>query len=284
LQFDLFLVLDDADLDFLGLDQLAGFEFLQIIGEVGLGLLHVHGGLVLGDVGLVIALGLGDFGVGGELGLLAGLLGLGGADLGIPVGFGLGDDGVALDLGDAGFAQGIQIALPVADVADGEADDGEAHVGHVAGGHFLDFGGEGVAVLVDFLDGHGAENGAQMALEGLHGDVLDVIHGLAQKLFRRRGDGNIIALDLDLGHAVHAHGHALAGVNLGRLDVNGEQFEGEDVHLFQDGQYEAPAAFDDAEADFAPGAVRLDNGAFSAGNHQHLIGSAFGVAAGVNDG
>ena len=39
LQFDLFLFLDDADLDFLGLDQLAGLEFLQIVGEVGLGLL-----------------------------------------------------------------------------------------------------------------------------------------------------------------------------------------------------------------------------------------------------
>ena len=58
----------------------------------------------MGDVGLVVALGLGDLGIGGELGFLTGLLGLGGADLGIAVGLGLGDDGVALDLGDAGFA------------------------------------------------------------------------------------------------------------------------------------------------------------------------------------
>ena len=123
LQFDLLLLLHDADLDFLGLHQLAGLEFLQIIRQVGLRLLHVHGRLILRDVGLVIALRLGDFRVGQELRLLAGLIRLRGADDGIAISFGLRDDGVAFDLGDARFAQGVEIALRVADVADGEADD-----------------------------------------------------------------------------------------------------------------------------------------------------------------
>ena len=133
----------------------------------------------------------------------------------------------------------------------------KAHVRHVAGGHFLHFGGEGVAVLVNFLHRHRAENRAQMTFERLHGDVLDVVDALAQKLFRRRGDGNVVALDLDLRHAVHLHRHAFARINFRRLHINRQQFEREHVHLFEDRPDEAAAALDDAEADLARRAVRL---------------------------
>jgi hypothetical protein len=122
---------------------------------------------------------------------------------------------------------------------------------HVAGGHFLDLLGEGVAVLVNFLDGHRAENRAQMAFERLHGDVFDVVGALAQELFRRRGDGNVVALDLDLRHAVHLHRHAFAGIDFRRLHINRQQFEREDVHLFEHRPDERAAALDDAEADLA---------------------------------
>ena len=50
LQLDLLLLLDDADLHFFGLHQLAGLEFLQIVSEVGLGFLLIHRGLIAGDV------------------------------------------------------------------------------------------------------------------------------------------------------------------------------------------------------------------------------------------
>ena len=72
---------------------------------------------------------------------------------------------------------------------------------------------------------------------------------LAQKLFRRRGDGNVVALDLDLRHAVHLHRHALARVNFRRLHIDGQQFQREDVHLFDDRPDERAAALDDAKAD-----------------------------------
>ena len=142
LQLDLLLFVNDTDLHLLGLDQLAGLEFLQIVSQVRLRFLLIDGGLEAGDVGLVIALRSRDLGVGEEFRLLSGLRGLRRADHGVAVGFGLGDDGVALDLGDARFAEGVEVALAVADVADGETDDAQAHVGHVAGGDFLDFGGE----------------------------------------------------------------------------------------------------------------------------------------------
>jgi hypothetical protein len=175
-----------------------------------------------------------------EFGLLPGLRGLRGADHRVPVRLGLGDDGVALDLGDARFAQRVQVALAVADVANGEADDAQAHVGHVAGGHFLHLGGEGVAVLVNILHGHGAENGAQMAFQRLRGDVLDFVNGLAEDLLGGGGDGNVVALDLDLRHAVHFHRHAFAGIDLRRLHINGQQFEREPVHLFKTGMTKVP--------------------------------------------
>ena len=155
-----------------------------------------------------------------------------GTDHRIAVGLGLGDLRVAFDLGDARLAQRVEITLRVADVANGEADDAQTHVRHVAGGDFLHLGGEGVAVLVNFLHRHRAENRAQMAFQRLRGDVLDFVRRLAQKLFRRRGDGNVVALDLDLRDAVHLHRHAFARVNFRRLHVDGQQFERKDVHLF----------------------------------------------------
>ena len=111
LQLDLLLLLDDVDLDFLGLHELAGLVLLQIVGEVGLGLLLVHRRLVLRDVRLIIALRLGDLRVGGELRFLPGLRRLRGLDHRIAVGLGLGDDGVAFDLGDARFAERVEVAL-----------------------------------------------------------------------------------------------------------------------------------------------------------------------------
>src|SRR5262249_49361389 len=94
---------------------------------------------------------------------------------------------------------------------------------------------------------HGAENGAQMAFEGLHGDVFDVVNGFAEKLLGGGGDGDVIALHFDLRDAVHAHGNTFAGVNFGRLDIDSEQFEREDVVFFQHGNDESAAALDDAK-------------------------------------
>ena len=102
----------------------------------------------------------------------------------IAVGLGLRDDGVAFDLRDARLAQRVEITLRVADVADGEADDGQTHVRHVAGGHFLHLRGERVAVLVNFLHRHRAENRAQMAFQRLRGDVFDFVHAPCSKIVR----------------------------------------------------------------------------------------------------
>ena len=139
------------------------------------------------------------------------------------------------------------------------------------GGHLLDFRGEGIAVLVNFLHRHRAENRAQMTFQRLHGDVFDFVHALAQKLFGRRGDGNVVALDLHLRHAVHLHRHAFARVNFRRLHINGQQFEREHVHFFNHRPDERAAAFDDAKAHGARVAIRIRDLMFAPGNDEHLV-------------
>ena len=71
-----------------------------------------------------------------------------------------------------------------------------------------------------------------MTFQRLHGDVLDVIHAFAQELFRGGGDGDVVAFDLDLRHAVHLHRHALASIDFRCLDINGQQFQRKHVHFF----------------------------------------------------
>src|SRR5205823_13133038 len=65
---------------------LAGLVLLQIVSEIRLGLLLVHRGLVLRDVGLIVALGFGDLGVRQKLGFLSRLSRLRGLDHGVAVG------------------------------------------------------------------------------------------------------------------------------------------------------------------------------------------------------
>ena len=210
--------------------------------------------------------------------------GLRGADHRVPVRFRLRDDGVALDLGDARFAQRVQVALPVLNVANGETDDAQPHVGHVAGGDFLDFGGKLIAVLVNVLHGHRAENGAQVAFQGLGCDTLDFVNRLAQHLLGRRGNRDVVAFDFYLGHAVHLHRDAFAGIDFRRLHINGQQFQRKPVHFFKDGDDECAAAFDDAKSARPNRAIRLDISVLASGNDEDLVRPHFGVAAGPNGG
>ena len=149
------------------------------------------------------------------------------------------------------------------------------HVRQIARRHFLHPLGKRIAILVNFLHRHRAENGAQMAFQRLGGNVADFVRGLAEKLFRRGTNGYIVALDLDLGHAVHLHRHAFAGIDLRRLHIYREQFEREDVHLFENRPNERATALDDAEADLR--AILLT--VLDAGHDQHLVRPHLGVAA-----
>ena len=102
---------------------------LELVGKIGLGLLLVDQGQRFGLLGFVLPLGLGDLGFGLEAGHLGFLAGLGGLDDRFFLGLGLGDGRVALGGGDQGLAQGVDIALGVAEFLEGEGQQDEAHLG-----------------------------------------------------------------------------------------------------------------------------------------------------------
>ena len=140
-----------------------------------------------------------------------------------------------------------------------------------------------VAVLVNVLHGHRAENGAQVAFQGLRRDTLDVVNGLAQELLGGGGDGDVVAFDFDLGHAIHLHRHAFAGIDLRRLHINGQQLQGEHVHLLEHRDDERAAAFDDAKAArLHPCHPARHICACVRKRSRHLVRPDFGVTTGPN--
>ena len=285
LDLDLLGALDDLDLQLLFADVLPGLRLLQGVGEFGLGLARVRLLLVARLLDAEVPLGGGDAGLRLEPGRFLVAVGLRGHDGGVALGLGAADGGVArrLRLADLGVArdfrralaaQRVEVALVVADVADGEAHDFEAHVGHVGPGHLADALGERFAVLINVLDRHGAEDGALGPFERLQGDLRDLALGLADELLRRRADGLLGARHLHLRHAVHGDGHALFRVDLGRLHGEGHDLEGEALGPEEDGQHDdAPA---DRDLRFAA-AARPDQGLVGArhlDNRRHPVPSS----------
>src|SRR6266446_7849273 len=99
-----------------------------------------------------------------------------------------------------------------------------------------------------------------MTFQGLHGDVLDGLGVLAQKLFRGRSDRNVITLDLDLRDAIDPHRHAFARIDiLLLLYIDGQQLQRKNIDLFVHRPNEHAASLDNAETDIASGSVLLDN-------------------------
>ena len=127
LDLDGLFFFDHPDLGFFLLDLLAELVALELVGKVGLGLLLVDEDLGFGLLRLVFPLGLGDLGFGLEPGHFSFFPGLGRLDDGFFLAFGFGDGGVALGGGDQRLAQGVDIALGVAEFLEGEGQQDEAH-------------------------------------------------------------------------------------------------------------------------------------------------------------
>ncbi len=78
---------------------------------------------------------------------------------------------------------------------------------------------------VDLLHREGAEDSAQVACDGLVGDLLYFVAALVEELLGSCADGDVVALDLNLCHAIHLDGHAQLGVHLRRHDVQRDELE-----------------------------------------------------------
>ena len=93
---------------------------------------------------------------------------------------------IPLDSGRLGLAEWLEVSDVVVDVLDGEGEDLDAHSAHVGGCDLPDEAGELVPVLVDLLHGEGAQDGPQVALQGLQDGRLDLVLLLAEELLGGR--------------------------------------------------------------------------------------------------
>ena len=278
LDLDLLLLLDLLDLDLFGDDLLLHDVGLELVGFVGLGLLTAGGFGELRLLDVEVALGFGLFGEGEGLGedalLIGGGFGYGGfaesdgaADGGVALGFGGGDLGVALDAGYVGAAHVGDVLVFVADLADGEGDDFEAHLAHVVhagGAHAL---GDHLGLFDDLLDGELADDAAEVAFHDEADEAFALVGGFGEELLGRGEDGFFVGADFDLRDGFDGDGYALLGVEvLLRGDVEAHEFERELAGVFDDGKDDGAAALDDA---WAAEAVD-DDGFVRAGFAEHL--------------
>ena len=119
-----------------------------------------------------------------------------------------------------------------------------------------------------------------MAFEGLHRDVFDVIDTFAQELLGGCRDGDVVSLNLNLGHAIDPHRHAFAGIDFRRVNIDGQQLQRKNVHFFNDWNDEGAAAFDYAEATILQRAIGIGDAMFAARNDEHLVRADLGITAG----
>ena len=197
------------------------------------------------------------------------------------LGLGLGDGRVALGGGDLGLAQGIDVALGVADVLEGEGQHGQAHLGEVPLDGLDDAAGELLAAAVDLLDRHAADDLADLAFEDVDGHVADAVAADAQELLGGPVDGLVGRIDLDLGRGLGHDRDAAVGQDLGRADGHGDDVHGEDVDLFHAGPDEDAAAEAVAVADLLLRPVGQGDRVLAApGDDEGLVGPDLPVLQG----
>ena len=92
--------------------------------------------------------------------------------------------------------------------------------------------------------------------------------------------GYIVPLDLDLCHPIDPHRNSLAGVNLRGVDINGQQFQGQNIHFLNDRNDERATTFDDPKPSGLNRPIQIRKGVFATGNDQHLIRPHLRVTAG----
>lgn len=141
---------------------------------------------------------------------VGGARGGGATDLRVASGVGLTQLRLLLHLRQLRATDGLQETRRVAHLADGEADDLDAHVGQVGRGQALHVLREDLGVGVDLLEGQGADHGVQMTLHHLVRGLVQLLLVLAQEHLGgcRHRDG-IVRAHFELRDGVH-HDAALA--------------------------------------------------------------------------
>ena len=119
-----------------------------------------------------------------------------------------------------------------------------------------------------------------MAFQGLHGDVFDLVGAFAEELLGGGGNGDVVAFDLDLRDAIHAHGHTLAGIDILLLCTSMVSSSSERMSTFsRTGQTRTPPPLTMRKPTCAR-AVGIDNAMLASGDDEDLVRADLGVAVG----
>ena len=154
-----------------------------------------------------------------------------------------------LDAGYVGAAHVGDVLVFVADLADGEGDDFEAHLAHVVhagGAHAL---GYHLGLFDDLLDSELADDAAEVAFHDEADEAFALVRGFGEELLGRGEDGLFVGADFDLCDGFDGYGYALFGVEvLLRGYVEAHELERELAGVFEHGEDDGGSALDDAGA------------------------------------
>ena len=121
-----------------------------------------------------------------------------------------------------------------------------------------------------------------MAFERLQRNASDFVGGLAQELFGRGTNGDVVAAHFDLRNAVHDDRHALDRVHFGRLHINGQDLQRQDIDLLKDRPDEGAAAREQPITDHPRRAIGAEDAMPAARDNQYFVGADLGVTTGVD--
>ena len=210
---DQFLGARTLDLHLLPDNSLLGRCLSERPGLRSLRLLGLDFGRILRLANGEVTLGLGDLSVSSILGFFTCLQRLRRLDFRVAGRLCFADGRIALDLGRAPFAKGIEVTFFVAYLLNGQHVHTKTHLLQIVGGFARQFLGKTLAVVIDFFDGEGAEDRAQVAFKGLKNDPLHLIRSHSEESFGGGLQGSIITADLDVSHGLDEYRHALQCVS-----------------------------------------------------------------------
>ena len=142
---------------------------------------------------------------------------------------GFADGGVAFDLRGPPLAEGVEVALLVADLLDRQDVNADAHLLEVQRRLRRQFLREALAIAVDLFDRQGTENRSQVAFERLEDDLLHDFVRHPEEALRSGLQRAVVAANLDVGDGLDRDRYAFQRV--GPLDLERDRHHVE-VEIF----------------------------------------------------
>ncbi len=238
-------------------------------GLLGALLLGLRAAFELGDDAAELVLALADEVLGllvGHLAVAAELrLGL----LGVGLRAGLGDLGLRQDVREPLAADAVEVRHVVGDRLDLQRVEGEPELVEVVAGLADELVGELQPVLVDLFRRQPGDDAAQVTLEALLGDLLDLVRVASEKALDGVVAHALLARHLHVRDGVEGERDAAFGVGVRDRELDRDRAEVHPVDLLEQGH----APHDPAVHHAVPDLVAIGELVLASGEDQELVGT-----------